>query len=59
MDKNNYYCTFFAFIITRFIKPTLVNGESMYPTLKSHDYLVANRMTYKLSEPKMWRYNDI
>ncbi len=24
----------------------------MYPTLKSHDYLVANRMTYKLSEPK-------
>ncbi|WP_334295452.1 S26 family signal peptidase, partial [Clostridioides difficile] len=28
---------FFAFIITRFIKPTLVNGESMYPTLKSHD----------------------
>lgn len=43
---------FFAFIITRFIKPTLVNGESMYPTLKSHDYLVANRMTYKLSEPK-------
>ena len=32
---------FFAFIITRFIKPTLVNGESMYPTLKSHDYLVA------------------
>ena len=43
---------FFTFIITRFIKPTLVNGESMYPTLKSHDYLVANRMTYKLSEPK-------
>lgn len=43
---------FLAFIITRFIKPTVVNGESMYPTLKPNDYLVANRMSYKLSEPK-------
>ena len=32
----------FAFIITQFIKPTLVRG----------DYLIINRMSYKFGEPK-------
>ena len=30
----------FAFIITQFIRPTLVRGESMYPTLVENDYLI-------------------
>ncbi|HSQ88936.1 signal peptidase I [Romboutsia sp.] len=42
----------FAFIITQFVRPTLVRGESMYPTLKENDYLVINRMSYKFGEPK-------
>ena len=42
----------FAFIITQFIRPTLVRGESMYPTLVENDYLIINRMAYKLGKPK-------
>lgn len=42
----------FAFIITQFIRPTLVRGESMFPTLKENDYLIINRMAYKFGEPK-------
>lgn len=42
----------FAFIITQFIKPTLVRGESMYPTLEEGDYLIINRMSYKFKEPE-------
>lgn len=42
----------FAFIITQFIRPTLVKGESMYPTLEENDYLIINRMSYKFGEPK-------
>ncbi len=41
-----------AFIITQFIRPTLVRGESMYPTLVENDYLIINRMSYKFKEPK-------
>lgn len=42
----------FAFIITQFIKPTLVRGDSMYSTLEEGDYLIINRMSYKFKEPK-------
>lgn len=41
----------FAFLITQFIKPTLVRGESMYSTLEEGDYLIINRMAYKFGEP--------
>ena len=40
----------FAFIITQFIKPTLVRGDSMYSTLEEGDYLIINRMSYKLGD---------
>ena len=40
----------FAFIITQFIRPTLVRGKSMYPTLVENDYLIINRMAYKIGE---------
>ena len=42
----------FAFIITQFIKPTLVRGDSMYSTLEEGDYLIINRMSYKFKEPQ-------
>lgn len=41
-----------AFVITLFIKPTLVRGDSMVPTLHENDYLILNRMSYKFSEPE-------
>lgn len=40
-----------AFIITTFIRPTLVRGYSMYPTLEENDYLIINRMAYKNNIP--------
>lgn len=42
----------FAFIITQFIKPTLVRGDSMYSTLEEGDYLIINRMSYKFKDPQ-------
>lgn len=42
----------FASIITQFVKPTLVRGESMYPTLEENDYLIINKMSYRVGEPK-------
>lgn len=42
----------FAFIITQFIKPTLVRGDSMYSTLEEGDYLIINRIAYKFKEPE-------
>lgn len=40
-----------AFVITQFVRPTIVNGQSMYPTLDNKDYLIINRMAYKFGEP--------
>lgn len=40
-----------AFIITLFVRPTLVQGYSMYPTLEPNNYLVINRIPYTLGEP--------
>ena len=39
-----------AFLIVQVIKPTIVSGESMYPTLNDRDYLILNRMAYKFGE---------
>ncbi|MEG0843203.1 MAG: signal peptidase I [Romboutsia sp.] len=41
-----------AFLITQFVRPTIVDGQSMYPTLDHKDYLLINRMSYKFGEPK-------
>lgn len=40
-----------AFIITTFVRPTLVRGYSMYPTLEENDYLIISRMAYKNDIP--------
>lgn len=45
-----------AFIITQFIRPTLVRGESMYPTLKENDYLIISKVPYK---EKNLKFGDI
>lgn len=41
-----------GFIITLFTVPTVVSGESMQPTLESKDYLIINKVAYKLDDPK-------
>lgn len=41
-----------AFVITLFIKPTLVSGDSMLPTLHENNYLIINKIGYKIGEPK-------
>lgn len=41
-----------ALVITHFIKPTLVHGSSMYPTLEEKDYLIINRVAYNHKEPQ-------
>lgn len=34
------------------VKPTIVSGESMYPTLENKDYLIINRLSYKNDIPE-------
>lgn len=41
-----------ALAITTFIKPTLVQGYSMYPTIQPHNYLIVNRTPYLAGTPK-------
>lgn len=38
--------------ITTFIKPTIVHGTSMNPTLQDGDYLLVSKQTYTFEEPK-------
>lgn len=37
--------------ISYFVKPTLVSGQSMFPTLDNSDYLLLNRVAYKFGKP--------
>lgn len=41
-----------ALVITTFIRPTLVKGHSMYPTLEPNNYLIINKIPYMLHEPE-------
>lgn len=38
--------------ITTFIKPTIVHGTSMNPTLQDGDYLLVSKQAYTLDEPE-------
>jgi len=40
-----------ALVITAFIKPTMVQGQSMEPTLWENDLLIINRLLYNKEEP--------
>jgi len=33
-------------------QPFIVNGESMYPTFKTGDYLIVDQLSYRLEDPK-------
>lgn len=42
-----------AFLIIRYIgQRTVVDGDSMYPTLKNGDNLIVNKIGYRLHDPK-------
>ena len=38
--------------VTFIVQPTIVRGQSMYPTLENKDYLFINKLAYKTEEPK-------
>lgn len=46
----------FSFIVSLFVKPTLVSGISMYPTLQHNNLLLINRIETKTNLPT---YGDI
>ena len=39
------------FIGSRFVQPSLINQESMYPTYDDHDVILVNRVAYKNHTP--------
>lgn len=41
-----------ALAITTFIKPTLVKGYSMYPTIEPYNYLIVNKLPYIAGAPE-------
>lgn len=41
-----------ALVITTFIRPTLVMEYSMYPTIEQYDYLMINKVAYKIGKPE-------
>lgn len=43
-------------IILFFVRPTLVKGDSMFPTIKEYNYLIIEKMSYRFHEPE---YGDI
>lgn len=45
-----------AFIITSVVKPTLVSGNSMYPTIESNSYMIMSTIPYVAGAPE---YSDI
>jgi len=45
-----------ALVITSVIRPTLVKGQSMYPTINENDYLLISKISYMQKEPD---YGDI
>lgn len=40
-----------ALVITTFIKPTLVKGYSMYPTIEPNNYIIINKVPYIIGDP--------
>ncbi|WP_443082215.1 signal peptidase I [Terrisporobacter sp.] len=40
-----------AISITAVIQPTIVSGQSMYPTLENKDYLIVNKLAYNRELP--------
>ena len=49
--KTIVFAVILAFLISFFITPTIVRGESMYPTLQNSNYLIINKTAYWFSKP--------
>lgn len=41
-----------AFLIQIFVSPTIVRGQSMFPTLDNNNYLLIDKFLYKKTHPK-------
>lgn len=54
--KDIVFAVVIGVIIIQFIKPTIVQGHSMMPTLNENDYIFLSKQSYVLEEPK---YGDI
>jgi signal peptidase I len=50
--KTIVFAVILAFLISVFITPTIVRGESMYPTLQNSNYLIINKTAYWFSKPE-------
>ncbi|MDK2563868.1 signal peptidase I [Romboutsia sedimentorum] len=50
--KTIAFALVLAAVITSVVAPTIVSGESMYPTLKDKDYLFVNKLAYMNKAPK-------
>lgn len=45
--------SFFLIVYLFFMQPHQVNGRSMFPTFNSGDYLLTNKVSYRLGNPEM------
>jgi len=45
--------SFFLIVYLFFMQPHQVNGRSMFPTFNSGDYLLTDKVSYRVGEPKM------
>lgn len=54
--KSVIFAVLIAFLITSFVKPTVVKGSSMYPSIKPESYLIVNKIPYLVDGPD---YGDI
>ena len=48
--KTILFSVVIAYMVIQLIVPTIVSGESMYPTLNDRDYLIIDKISYKLSD---------
>lgn len=44
--------SFFLIVYLFFMQPHQVNGRSMFPTFNSGDYLLTNKVSYRVGDPK-------
>lgn len=44
--------SFFLIVYLFFMQPHQVNGRSMYPTFNSGDYLLTNKISYRMGDPQ-------
>ncbi len=53
MVKSADIIAYYSWYYTFFIRPTLVKGDSMFPTIKEYNYLIIEKMSYKFGDPEL------